>query len=398
MKRLFIISDLLLKTHRTGYIVSRGSKSRVLLLFILMFVSQVTLKASGTRSGDSLLNGLWIESKVLYGSVLPHNSSIAYLQQRNVLGFDVDILTGSKNRHGWERLYRNPRYGLGYVYQNLGNSDELGSVHAVYGLIDIPFHQQHGRWRFAYQVDLGLSYFTKRYDAYDNPLNFIVSSPVNVYIGFDLSGSVQLKNQNEIVAALELSHCSNGKIKSPNKGINLVSLSAAYNFNLKPYKPKMPVGEVSDYRRHYFELIINGGGKRDEEYNEKLYGIGSVVVDYYYAYSPRYSFGIGADGFYDPTLSVHKKLYTGKAGGASTNRQLGCHAGFRVRYGDMYVLLNVGHYLVYDYIMYSPVYSRLGIRYALSDQIYLNLTLKAHKAIADFVEWGVGYRFNTRGR
>ncbi len=370
----------------------------LLTLILCIFISQVAINASTTARMDSLLNGGWIEGKVLYGTILPHNTSIAYLQQRNVLGIDINLLTGSNNRHDWENLYRNPRYGFGYIYQNLGNNDELGSLHAIYGLIDVPFHHQHGIWRFSYQVDLGLSYFTKRFDAYDNPLNYIVSSPVNVYIGFDLSGAVQLKNQHEIIASLELSHCSNGKIKSPNKGLNLISLSAAYNFNLIPYRTLKQVDAMSDYRKHYFELLVNGGGKRDEKYNESLYGIASVVADYYFAYSPRYSFGMGVDGFYDPTLSVHKELYTEEEGGMKTNRQLGLHAGFRVRYGDMFILLNVGHYIVYDFIMYTPIYSRLGIRYALTDQILLNLTLKSHKAIADYVEWGIGYRFNSRGR
>jgi hypothetical protein len=80
-----------------------------------------------------------LRQKCIYGSVFPHNSGVLYLLERNLSGAEFTLSTASKGRHQWEQLYRNPKYGIGYNYTNLGNPEILGNLHAFFGFIDIPF-------------------------------------------------------------------------------------------------------------------------------------------------------------------------------------------------------------------------------------------------------------------
>lgn len=367
------------------------------ILVLIVTTQLFSLKARG-GNGDSVLNGLAIETKVQYGSVVPHHTSVAYLLQENIVGFDLAFITQSKNRHFWEEAYRNPSYGLGYSFLKLGNDDVLGNMHAFYGLINIPFNLPTNKHYFFYEGNVGLGYFKDVYAKYDNPLNLLMSSHYNVYLGLDLGWRYKISQKSEIKTALELTHCSNGKTRTPNLGVNIVTLSASWLYSIKPAKPSKPVFKNIQYKRHFVEFLWNAGGKRDENMKDIVYFVSSGIVDYYYAYSPKYSFGLGADVFYDASLSGYYSFHENVPLDNSVNYQMGMHVGFRARYHRFFFLVNAGYYLKYEYLRHGKVYSRIGLRYALSETIIINLSLKAHNTIADFIECGIGYRLKTQGK
>lgn len=376
--------------------MSRVNAFWVLLIFFCF--NCVNPIQAQSRLADSILNGLRVETKLQYGSIFPHHSSVLYLLEDNIVGVEINLSTESNNRHSWEGAFRNPRYGVAYSFQNVGNNDVLGNLHAFYGYIDVPFHTPKRKHTFSYQVDFGLGYFTQTYHPYDNPLNLLISSHLNVYIGFDLIGRYKIGKKNELKTAIELTHCSNGKTKTPNLGANMLTLSAAWLYSITPARPYVEKVEITDYKRHFVEFVLSAGGKRDDNMSNISYFVSSFVSDYYYAYSPKYSVGIGGDFFYDASLAQHQEYFEEGTSNNTMNSQLGLHVGFRVRYNNLYVVLNMGHYVVYDYLRHGKIYSRLGLRYAVTNNVMLNLSLKAHNTIADFIEMGVGYRLNSKGR
>lgn len=365
---------------------------------ILFVLFSLVACFSSLSAQDTLLNGLGIEAKVKYGSVIPHHSSVGYVLEENIVGFDLAFLTASNNRHHWEPLYRNPRYGIGYSFLRLGNDEVLGNLNAIYGLIDIPFHIPRRKQVFSYQINWGLGFMNTVYDSYDNPLNLMISLPVNVYIGFDLSSSFKIGDKNELKTSLEFTHCSNGKTSTPNLGVNIATLSASWMYELRPMTRKSYTKPVFDYQKHNVEFLINAGGKRDEDMRSEVFLVSSGIVDYYYSYRPRYAFGVGGDMFYDASLARYALVHDGIEGSESTNYQYGLHLGFRARYNKMYLIVNAGGYVSYEFLRYGRMYSRIGLRYALSDAILLNFTLKAHNTIADFIELGVGYRLQIKNK
>ena len=39
------------------------------------------------------------------------------------------------------------------------------------------------------------------------------------------------------------------------------------------------------------------------------------------------------------------------------------------------------------------MYHRIGLRYQVSKHLLFNLTLKTHFAVAEYIEWGLGWKF-----
>lgn len=366
-----------------------------LLLVITLVISENVVSAA---QPDSLINGLRIEGKLHYGFVLPHSSAIQYLIQHHSSGAEITLSTQSNGRHAWESLYRYPRYGIGYNYNDFRSKEVLGAAHSIFGYIDIPFYSSPTPLSLNYQVGFGFSYFPQRYHHSENPLNLAISSPLNYFVAFDLIGRYKINKTNEIKTAIELTHYSNGKTKSPNFGLNNMAFSVAWLHSLVPeYALKTIDYSKLPYKKHAIDLFANAGGKRDDRLTDTIYLISSFVADYSYSVSPKYSFGGGLDFFYDATLGITKENRNEGISQSEDFIQAGAHLGFTVRYNRLNIVFQAGHYLYATYLKYSPVYSRIGLRYVLAKNIMLNFTLKSHLAIADFIEWGIGYRFNTGG-
>ncbi len=57
------------------------------------------------------------------------------------------------------------------------------------------------------------------------------------------------------------------------------------------------------------------------------------------------------------------------------------------------IAVGLGIYLKDEYNADDQFYHRVGFRYFVNKNFYLNLTLKSHWAKADYFEYGLGIRF-----
>ncbi|MBN1117359.1 MAG: acyloxyacyl hydrolase [Bacteroidales bacterium] len=367
-------------------------KRIIVLIFLpLLVVTSVIAQ----NFPDSLLNGVRLNTKINYGFVYPHNSSIEYLLNGNVKSFEISLSTWSNDRHIWEELYRRPNYGMAYNYLNFSNPEILGHAHAVFGYFAAPFHRGN-QINVQYHLNLGYGYISKTYEPYSNPLNLAVSSHGNIYVGLDLYLEYCFKNGQQIRWGLETSHYSNGKFRSPNLGLNILSTTLTHSFELLPEKNYKTTPKEAVNSKHIIDLIWNVGWKRDDMLNDKLYQVSTIIGDYWYYASKKYLAGGGIDFFYDETLRPTKEFEDETKSIPSDNYQMGLHAGAMAKFGNLSSVLNVGYYVIAGYHKYATFYSRLGLRYSINSKLNVNFTVKAHYAIADYLEWGIGYRFNLK--
>ncbi|MBW6482993.1 MAG: hypothetical protein K0B10_08015, partial [Vicingaceae bacterium] len=63
--------------------------------------------------------------------------------------------------------------------------------------------------------------------------------------------------------------------------------------------------------------------------------------------------------------------------------------------GNVSYMVQMGGYLLSAYKGDGLVYHRITSRYYINEQFFVNLGLKSHWAVADFIEFGVGYKFNS---
>lgn len=367
------------------------SYGKLRLCISIIICSFTPLLASDSLS---FINNLNLGMQLKYGTMLPHHKSIEYLLESNIAGIEVSLTTDSYGRSVWDKQFRYPRLGAGFLYTSLGNNEIFGRASALFLFSEIPFSSKDRRFSTHYRIGLGLAYISKGFDSRDNPLNMAIGSGVNMYIDFKLNIRCKVNENNELSAGLGFSHFSSGKMDSPNQGLNSASLSLGYKYKLLPEKHKKNTPEtMPELKKHAFEILFSCGGKTDDRVSGKRYFISTFVLDYKYVAGYKYAFGIGADFFHDQSLGPNKQHDEGGGYTSADLYQIGMHGGFYVRYSKMNIILQAGTYLHANYYNHSIIYSRTGIRYEIIPNVLLNLSLKAHYAIADFVEWGIGYRF-----
>ncbi len=361
----------------------------VITIFFLSFI------LSGTYASDKgdIFKNVYIDSKLHYGFIIPHHKSIAYLLERHVYGFEINASKSTYGRHIWEQLYRYPRTGMGYVYFDYGNPEVLGKVHALYGFMNIPLiRNENNSCLFNYRISFGMSYLTKRFDVHENYLNTAIGSNINIYFRLGFDTRIPVSENIEILGEIGFTHCSNGKVKSPNYGLNVLSGSIGLSYFINSTGRQRAVLELpEDYKRNWFSVIYSAGGKVYDNLFGRHYFISSLSFDYERNINIKRRIGLGADFFYDGSireaLAVDGELNEDLA----NLFKVGLHGSHTLIYNRLLMTVNVGRYLYSRYTDLSLFYSRLALRYKLGGHVLLNLSLKAHNAKADFVEWGVGY-------
>lgn len=318
------------------------------------------------------------------------------------IGFQSD---GSKQK--WDQIYGFPVYGVGF-YSAYFNGGELGSPQALYMFMRAPVK----RWKnltWNWELSAGLSYGFYAYDPNTNPDQQVIGSEQNVYFNVATGLSYQIKNRWDITFDMDMTHFSNGSTRTPNIGVNLagLALGARYNFNPvrnytkdidKDYRPQTRATferkEIPKYLRH-LEVIFFGsiGGKTTttQIYDGPTYFVSSASVDLAWAYHHIGKAGIGFDVFYESALRDYPEKIENASLGDLTYS--GIHIAHYLKMYRLTLVTQLGFNLS-DYVSHKGnTYIQVGGSYDITENFFARAALKTRNgAIADFIEWGVGYR------
>lgn len=360
---------------------------------IISFIVLVFPFISRGQFPEAFKNGFGIETDAGYGFIMPHHKSIEYTIEDHIRTFDVKLTKATYGSKYWNQLYRYPYYGIGYYRSNLGNDEVYGFVNALYSYVKVPFIGTSDKANLSWQIAFGASYITTYFDINENPQNLAIGSNLNIYIDFSLQSRIPLTKQLSLTNGARFTHVSNGKVKSPNKGLNAISASIGllYQFNDLPERKQISLPEIMD--KTEYTLIFAGGIKTISRYEPGYYFASSLIFDYNRKYSLKGRWGLGADLFFDGTNGQFSDK-TEKADIVNTDLyQIGLHLGHDFVMGNLALVFNVGAYVYAPVEVLAPIYSRLGLRYRIKEKFITNLTLKSHWASASFIEWGIGYVF-----
>jgi hypothetical protein len=350
---------------------------------------------SDVYAGQGLINDLCLGAEIHYGAVLPHSASIKYSVEESINRIELTLSTSTYGRNAWDRRYRYPRLGTGYLFTSLGNNAIYGHAHALFLYMDIPLALKERKFSAWYQISFGAAYLDKVYSVNENPLNMAISSGLNLYGCFNVNAKYRMTDRSELRAGIGFSHFSNGKLSTPNLGINSLTISAGYNYRLSGNKYKRETSESPlQLNKHQSEVIFSFGTKTDDQVTGVYYLISSFVAEYKYVPGIKYSCGIGTDFFYDESLGPNKSADEGGTYSRADLFQFGLHGAFYPRFSRLTIIIQLGTYIHANYYKYSRVYSRIGMRFEVLPNVLINFSLKSHYAIADYLEWGIGYRIN----
>ena len=386
-----------------------------------------------------------IKAQYMQGSIFAHNERAGNLIQGPVRGGTLAIEFQTMGERAWHQFLNFPEIGAGLVFMDFGNPQMLGQGIALYPYMNIPLIRTNF-FRLNLKPGAGVSFLNKRYSntitvPYPgaNPFrysNSLIGSIVNAYLTLGGNVEIPIARGFSLTADYAWNHTSNGSIIQPNSGINMmnvyVGLKYAPNHRNRPQPQRRPQEDIP--REFSFEITLSGGVVQLHHLNENFYGIASLAFGVYRPLSNWYRMGLGADIFYNGIFGVvnappgnpniqpghgtfqrtfiEENLFWNKIrAGISWHHEFligrltaGFHFGLYLYdpIKNLEPFAEVRDYgvrnrpLIYRYnVLHQDgwLYTRAIARYAITDNLFASVALKTHLQRAEFIEWGLGWRF-----
>ena len=329
-----------------------------------------------------------------YGTIAIHSPSIADLVNGPVHGFTINYAISNKTGVSWRKLYNFPDYGISYNYKSYHNTEQLGSSHSLTGFYQMPFLPKGRFFNFGFKGFAGMGFFTKKYDPVTNPLNKAISSTINISAEVRLYGKIRIEPLF-FEYSIGLNHFSNGLVKAPNLGINVLNNSFSIGYELEeklPYE-KLRRQKITKDENHEFWAVTSVGMK-EIDLGSRKYVFSSISINYSKYITKINKLGIGFDFLNDPSLTpiaYEKYYYLGKP---DLNFRYGINLHNEFMFGKTGFFVAYGKYLRESSYYSSPWYYKAGFKYYYRNFIGIVLIRAIPLFRADVVEFGLGYRIS----
>jgi hypothetical protein len=372
-----------------------------LLAFIFSFFAP-GLQSQHHYSHKFRSSNLIVEARGYYGWTLDHHIEMTPYR-RHFPSYELTVMKLTYGHTRWEYKYNYPYIGVSYWYSGLGNTGVLGAAHAVFPFINFPLTGSENQFIF-FRLGVGLGWITNPYDRYKNYENLAIGSHINGAVNLMFEYKQRIGPKLIASAGISWMHFSNGSIKTPNYGLNIPGATVALAYRLSrenPYLKSRLIPELYKFEmagRKSLLLDVNlGAGIKDMQSTLGVgnsFFIGTFFSDLMIPVSYKSLLGVGVDLSYDGSdvmileskgVEVNSNISVVKAG---------ANVAYELSFSKMAIMLNLGSYVYGLDKSDGYIYEKLGLRYHFTDSLFGSLTLKAHYARADFIAFGIGYKFN----
>jgi hypothetical protein len=124
------------------------------------------------------------------------------------------------NTHSWQQYLNFPEYGLEFMLGNL-NNDFLGNVAGIQPFMRWYLTDRLKPIQLSFTGGLGLSYFSNKYNPWENPENGLIGSSLTNYTRVEFELGYKYKHVR-LFGTFGIFHFSNGHVKLPNMGANFL--------------------------------------------------------------------------------------------------------------------------------------------------------------------------------
>ncbi len=347
-------------------------------------------------SQDKQISSSYIDINYFSGNIALHNDDILHLIKGHPEGI---IISWSKKTFGhqdWEQRFNYPDYGVSFTYQNFKNK-VLGNNYAFYAHYNFYFFKRNLMFRFGQ----GLAFTTNPYHKINNHKNIAFGSK------FMSSTYVMLNYKKERIvdrfglqAGLSLIHYSNANVKAPNTSVNSITVNVGITYNLDENNPEF-VNTIVDGEKFTqpikYNFVFRSGINESD-----VIGSGQFPFYIFSAYADKRinhksALQLGIDVFFSNFL---KEFIAFNAvafpevneDGKADYKRIGIFAGHELFINKSSLITQIGYYVYYPYDFEGRTYFRVGLKRYFGDKWFGALTLKAHGAAAEAVEFGIGIR------
>lgn len=353
-------------------------------------ISQPTKPASN--------HNLTAEIKLQYGLLMSHHLELDIFRS-HFPAFEISLQKATYGKYRWEAEYDYPLIGISLWYSGLGGFPELGSAIAVYPTINFPLVRDN-KQSLNFKLGIGLGYLTNRFDRIDNYKNFAIGSHINIAASLFFEYRKRLSKMMTFTTGLGLTHFSNGTMKTPNYGLNILTASVGISSYLsnpnrsldKKILPKLYPFEFDGRKYLSFEVAAAMAFKDMSQQYGKSFYVFAAYTNIMARVSYKSKFGMGFDLTHDASDRI---IYESRHAEVPDNLQItkiGINVAYELVMDRLTFLFNAGMYISGMERSESDLYQRLTLKYFITNKIYANMALSAHLGKAEYVGFGLGYQ------
>lgn len=324
---------------------------------------------------------------------------MSHLPDKNTRGIELNFSQHDHSKTEWTKYYKGAVRGVSFKFHDFGNTDELGQGYTIFGHTSFPIIQGPKFGFLDFRLGTGLSYVTKSYDTETNPKNNAIGSHWNGYVNLLFNWNKHFRYWH-FGAGLEFSHYSNSAMKVPNLGLNLPSFNLNLGFNIEE---RIAYTDIDGSEYSNYEDVMG-----DAVY---LIAFASAKQNVIKQHEPVSRPVFALQGLYDKSIGKRWKLNTSLDliyNGANRHYydtsdysigetvQVGVFVGASIHFYKAEFGAGMGVYVWSPVKPFGLFYHRLGFRYHFTNNLVAVLGIKSHFAIADYLEFGIGYRLWKR--
>ena len=337
-----------------------------------------------------------VDANYFYGTILQHNPDIAHLITGHPTGLIVSYNKKTYGFQPWESRYNYPDWGFSFVYQDMQN-EYLGENYGVYGHYNFYFLNRNINFR----IGQGMAYTSNPYHKETNYMNSAYGSDLlsSTYFMVNYKKERLYKGLG-FQAGVSVIHYSNANFRAPNNSTNTFVFNVGANYTLD-YEKKLDFIPSTEDKK-FTEKIKYNIAFRAGVNESDIVGMGqypfynlSFYVDK--RINRKSALQVGTDVFFAKFLKeliyYYSVAYPERHIDPDTDyKRLGVFIGHELFINKMSVISQLGYYVYYPYDFEGRVYERIGLKRYFGDQFFGTISLKAHGAKAEAVEFGVGVR------
>lgn len=351
----------------------------------LLLLPLVANAQPGSRSGWSVgVHGqagfLWPHRPSSWILVEGHGGAVELFAERRLPG-----------DRPWQRAYNGPSWGGSVMLADLGDPVRIGTAIRIAPHLFLPF-TRNARSTFGIRLGWGVGLIGKPYDRRFNAKQIAIGSRLNTAI--QLMPEYRLRvGRSQLCAGISLDHWSNGSFRTPNLGLNLLSVSAGAQFDLgAPPTPAPHPLESDTVGGHTWSVVAAGFVHERGKPNGGQHSVFVAISQMQWRLTPKSAVAAGVDVFNKGSMDNEEGTLRDR--GRLARTQLGVHGGYTLVFGRGELLMQMGAYLLTPVPDESLLFHRMGMRYHPGRRWVLHMALKSHFAVADHWEFGLGYRWD----
>lgn len=337
----------------------------------------------------------FIQVSAKTGFLTVHTATMSHLVKNRSNTFEVAYVKQDNSKETWSQAYRLPLRGYALSFQDFGNRNVLGKSLTFFRFTNFPLLQSRKYGTLDFRLGNGLSFFNKKYDKYQNVKNIAIGSYINGFVNLQLSYTKYFKHLY-LGTGIDFSHFSNAATKMPNLGLNTISgfLTIGYQIEERVFYNRsetsalsLPPREKDHFHVHFIASIKQNLPNFAPSRN---FGVVALQSLYKIRLNYKWDFEPGIDVIYN---EANRWFYGVQPEPVMRNLQIGAYLGLSANIYKTQLFFGAGVYVLNQINAGGWIYNRVGARYLINEHWDLALAIKAHIGIADYLEFGLGYRF-----